>query len=38
MTQYKGSISPNVFEGDLGSLFDTIKRAHTDYDASIKDR
>ena len=34
--QYKGSISSNVFEGDLGSLFDTIKRAHTDYDASIK--
>ena len=30
--QYKGSVSSNVFEGDLGSLFNTIKRAHSEYE------
>jgi archaellum biogenesis ATPase FlaH len=34
--QYKGSVSSSVFEGDLGSLFDTIKRAHSEYEESIK--
>lgn len=34
--QYKGSVSSSVFEGDLGSLFDTIKKAHSDYEESIK--
>ena len=34
--EYKGVISRGVFEGDLGSLYDTIKKAHGEYTESIK--
>ena len=34
--EYKGVISRGVFEGDLGSLYDTIKKAHVEYTESIK--
>ena len=31
-TQYKGSITRNVLQGNFGSLFDTIQKAHDKYD------
>ena len=34
-TQYKGSITRNVLQGNFGSLFDTIQKAHDKYDADI---
>ena len=34
-TQYKGSITRNVLQGNFGSLFDTIQKAHDKYDTDI---
>ncbi len=34
-TQYKGQITRNVLQGNFGSLFDTIQKAHDKYDADI---
>ena len=34
-TQYKGSITRNVLQGNFGSLFDTIQKAHDKYDNDI---
>ena len=34
--KYKGTISRNIFEGNIGSLFDTIKKAHDKYESDIK--
>lgn len=34
--KYKGTISRNIFEGNIGSLFDTIKKAHDKYQCDIK--
>ena len=31
-TQYKGQITRNVLQGNFGSLFDTIQKAHDKYD------
>ena len=35
-TQYKGTLSPTVFSGDISSLYDTIQKAHDKYDEDIK--
>ena len=35
-TQYKGSISPTIFSGDISSLFETIQKAHAKYEEDIK--
>ena len=35
-TQYKGSITRNVLQGNFGSLYDTIQKAHDKYDTDIK--
>jgi replicative DNA helicase len=35
-SQYKGSISPTVFSGDISSLYDTIQKAHEKYEDNIK--
>jgi len=34
-TQYKGQITRNVLQGNFGSLFDTIQKAHDKYDTDI---
>ncbi len=34
-TQYKGQITRNVLQGNFGSLYDTIQKAHDKYDADI---
>ena len=34
-TQYKGSITRNVLQGNFGSLYDTIQKAHDKYDNDI---
>ncbi len=34
--KYKGTISRNIFDGNIGSLFDTIKKAHDKYESDIK--
>ncbi len=34
-TKYKGQISRNVFQGNFGSLFDTIQKAHEKYNKDI---
>ena len=34
-TRYKGNISRSVFEGNFGSLYDTIQKAHEKYDKDI---
>ena len=34
-TQYKGSITRNVLQGNFGSLYDTIQKAHDKYDTDI---
>ena len=35
-TQYKGTLSPTVFAGDISSLYDTIQKAHDKYEQDIK--
>jgi len=35
-TQYKGTLSPTVFSGDVSSLYDTIQKAHDKYEDDIK--
>ena len=35
-TQYKGTLSPTVFSGDVSSLYDTIQKAHDKYQEDIK--
>ena len=35
-TQYKGTLSPTVFGGDISSLYDTIQKAHEKYEEDIK--
>ena len=35
-TQYKGTLSPTVFAGDVSSLYETIQKAHKEYDEDIK--
>jgi replicative DNA helicase len=35
-TQYKGILSPTVFAGDVSSLYETIQKAHKEYDEDIK--
>jgi replicative DNA helicase len=35
-TQYKGTLSPTVFSGDISSLYDTIQKAHDKYEEDIK--
>ena len=35
-TQYKGTLSPTVFAGDISSLYDTIQKAHEKYSNDIK--
>ena len=35
-TQYKGTLSPTVFAGDISSLYDTIQKAHEKYEQDIK--
>ena len=35
-TQYRSSISPAIFSGDISSLYETITKAHDKYDADIK--
>ena len=35
-TQYKGTLSPTVFAGDISSLYETIQKAHEKYDEDIK--
>jgi len=35
-TQYKGTLSPTVFSGDVSSLYDTIQKAHDKYEEDIK--
>ena len=34
-TQYKGQISRSVFEGNFGSLYETIQKAHDTYNKDI---
>ena len=34
-TQYKGQITRNVLQGNFGSLYDTIQKAHDKYDTDI---
>jgi len=34
-TQYKGSITRNVLQGNFGSLYDTIQKAHEKYNKDI---
>jgi hypothetical protein len=34
-TQYKGQISKFIFEGNFGSLYETIQKAHNTYDKDI---
>jgi len=34
-TQYKGQITRNVLQGNFGSLYDTIQKAHDKYDNDI---
>jgi replicative DNA helicase len=36
-TQYKGTLSPTVFAGDISSLYDTIQKAHEKYEEDIKE-
>ena len=36
-TQYKGTLSPTVFAGDISSLYGTIQKAHDKYEDDIKD-
>ena len=33
--KYKGTLSRSVFEGMVGSLYDTIQKAHSKYDSDI---
>jgi len=35
-TQYKSTISPTIFSGDISSLYDTIQKAHTRYKDDLK--
>jgi len=35
-TQYKGTLSPTVFAGDVSSLYETIQKAHEKYEDDIK--
>ena len=35
-TQYKGTLSPTVFAGDISSLYGTIQKAHDKYEDDIK--
>ena len=35
-TQYKSTLSPTVFVGDISSLYETIQKAHDKYDEDIK--
>ena len=35
-TQYKGTLSPTVFAGDISSLYETIQKAHEKYEEDIK--
>ena len=35
-TQYKSTISPTVFSGDISSLYDTIQKAHIRYKDDLK--
>ena len=35
-TQYKGTLSPTVFAGDISSLYDTIQKAHDKCEEDIK--
>ena len=35
-TQYKGTLSPTVFAGDISSLYGTIQKAHEKYEEDIK--
>ena len=35
-TQYKGSLSPTIFAGDISSLYETIQKAHEKYEEDIK--
>ena len=35
-TQYKGTLSPTVFAGDISSLYETIQRSHEKYEDDIK--
>ena len=34
--QYKGSLSPTVFAGDISSLYDTVQKAREKYEEDIK--
>ena len=34
--EYRGVISRNVFEGDLGSFYDSLQKAHKDYEGDLK--
>ena len=35
-TQYKGTLSPTVFAGDISSLYETIQKSHEKYEDDIK--
>ena len=35
-TQYKGTLSPTVFAGDISSLYETIQKSHEKYEEDIK--
>jgi len=34
--EYKGVISRSIFEGELGSFFESLQKAHKDYDGDLK--
>jgi replicative DNA helicase len=34
--EYKGVITRNVFEGELGSFFESLQKAHKDYEGDLK--
>ena len=35
-TQYKGTLSPTVFAGDIRSLYETIQKSHEKYEEDLK--
>ena len=35
-TQYKGTLSPTVFAGDISSLYETIQKSHEKYEEDLK--
>ena len=34
--EYKGVISRSIFEGELGAFFESLQKAHKDYDGDLK--